>query len=139
MPYNVQGILRIGPTHTFGRRSLDYIPSNYLITLRSTKKWRLSIVPKDTNTLALAGLELEILRPGVLQCSTRPHALSVHYGLWEYGTKGTQPTYIQDQSSVLDADILNNPRNNYYGRSSNYHIELSPKHQTGEFLVLLGG
>ena len=44
-------------------------------------------------------------------------------------TKGVQP--IQDQLSVLGADILNNPRNNYYGRSSNYsqRIQLSPKHQ----------
>ena len=47
-------------THTFGRRSMDYIPSNYLITLRSTKQSRLSILPKDTNTLALAGLELTV-------------------------------------------------------------------------------
>ena len=43
-------------------------------------------------------------------------------------TKGSQP--IQDQSSVLGADILNNPRNDvlYYGRSSNYpqRIQLSP-------------
>ena len=41
----------------------------------------------------------------------------------------------KDQSSVLGADILNNPRNNYYGRSSNYpqRIQLSPKHQSGEF------
>ena len=48
-------------------------------------------------------------------------------------TKGKQP--IQDQSSVLGADILNNPRNYYYGRSSNYpqRIQLSPKHQSGEF------
>ena len=48
-------------------------------------------------------------------------------------TKGMQP--IQDQSSVLGADILNNPRNNYYGRRSNYPqgIQLSPKHQSGEF------
>ena len=29
--------------------------------------------------------------------------------------KGRQP--IQDQSSVLGADILNNPRNNYYGKA----------------------
>ena len=47
-------------THTFGRRSMDYIPSNYLITLRSTKQSRLSILPKDTNTMALAGLELMV-------------------------------------------------------------------------------
>ena len=47
-------------THTFGRRSMDYIPSNYLITLRSTKQSRLSILPKDTNTLALVGLELTV-------------------------------------------------------------------------------
>ena len=45
---------------------------------------------------------------------------------------------FQDQSPVLSgADILNNPRNNYYGtcRSSNYprRIQLSPKHQSGEF------
>ena len=39
---------------------MDYIPSNYLITLRSTKQSRLSILPKDTNTLALAGLELTV-------------------------------------------------------------------------------
>ena len=47
--------------------------------------------------------------------------------------KGRQP--IQDQSSVLGADSLNNPRNIYYGRSSNYpqRIQLSPKHQLGEF------
>ena len=51
---NVQG------THTFGRRSMDYIPSNYLITLRSTKQLRLSILPKDTNTLALEGLKLTV-------------------------------------------------------------------------------
>ena len=31
--------------------------------------------------------------------------------------KGVQP--IQDQSSVLGVDILNNPPNNYYGRSAN--------------------
>ena len=52
--------------------------------------------------------------------------------LWDK-CKGVQP--IQDQSSVLGADILNNPRNNYtYGRSSNYpqRIQLSPKHQLGE-------
>ena len=35
--------------------------------------------------------------------------------------KGRQP--IQDQSSVLGADILNNPRYNYYGRSFNYSPE----------------
>ena len=35
------------------------IPHNsYLISLRSTKQLRLSILPKDTNTLAVAGLEL---------------------------------------------------------------------------------
>ena len=47
--------------------------------------------------------------------------------------KGRQP--IQDQSSVLGADILNKPRNNYYGRSSNYpqRIQLSPNHPSGEF------
>ena len=47
-------------THTFGRRSIDFIPSNYLITPRSTKQSRLSILPMDTNTLALAGLELTV-------------------------------------------------------------------------------
>ena len=43
---------------------------------------------------------------------------------------------IQDHSSVLGADILNNPRNNYYGRSSNYpqRIQLSMKAPVlGEF------
>ena len=46
---------------------------------------------------------------------------------------GWQP--IQDQSSVLGADILKDTRNNYYGRSSKYpqHIQLSPKHQSSEF------
>ena len=39
---------------------MDYIPSNYLITLKSTKQLRLSILAKDTNTLALAGLELTV-------------------------------------------------------------------------------
>ena len=36
---------------------------------------------------------------------------------------------IQDQSSVMGADILNNQQNNYYGRSSNYpqRIQLRPK------------
>ena len=33
-----------------------YLPD----TLRSTKQLRLSILPKDTNTLALAGLELTV-------------------------------------------------------------------------------
>ena len=47
-------------THTLGRRSVDYIPSNSLITLRSTKQSRLSILPKDTNMLAQAGLELTV-------------------------------------------------------------------------------
>ena len=49
-------------TYTFGRRSMDYynIPSNYLITLRSTKQSRLNILPKDPNTLALAELELTV-------------------------------------------------------------------------------
>ena len=42
-------------THTLGECSMDYIPSNYLITLRSTKRIRLRILPKDTNMLALAG------------------------------------------------------------------------------------
>ena len=50
--------------------------------------------------------------------------------------KGRQP--IQDQSSVLGTGILNNPRSNLNGRSSNYpnypqFIQLSPKHQSGEF------
>ena len=47
--------------------------------------------------------------------------------------KERQP--IQDQSPVLCADILNNPRNNCYGKSSNYpqRIQLSPKHELGEF------
>ena len=33
------------------------------------------------------------------------------------------------------ADILNNPRNNFYGRGSKYpqRIQLAPKHQSGEF------
>ena len=35
-------------------------PSNYLIMVRSTKQLRLSILPKDTNTLALAGLEVTV-------------------------------------------------------------------------------
>ena len=52
-------------THTFGQRSMDYIPSNYLITLRSTKQLRLSILPKDTNTLALAGLKLTHQSPAL--------------------------------------------------------------------------
>ena len=43
------------PRH-IGRHSMDYVPSNYLITLRSTKQSRLGILPKDTNTLALVGL-----------------------------------------------------------------------------------
>ena len=37
---------------------MDYIPNNYLISLTSMKLLRLSILPKDTNTLAAAGLEL---------------------------------------------------------------------------------
>ena len=37
---------------------MDYIPYNYLISLRSTKQLRLSILPKHTNMLAPAGLEL---------------------------------------------------------------------------------
>ena len=41
-------------------------------------------------------------------------AAYIHIGV----TKGRQP--IQDQWSVLGADILNNLRNNYCGRSSNY-------------------
>ena len=51
-------------------------------------------------------------------------------GIMTVATKGRQP--IQDQSSLLGADILNNPRNNYYGRSSNYpqRIKLSSKHQS---------
>ena len=51
-----------------------------------------------------------------------------------YRPKGRQPC-IQDQPSVMGADILNNPQNNYYGRSSNYpeRIQLSPMHQLGEF------
>ena len=39
---------------------MDFIPSNYLITLKSTKQSKLSILPKDTNMLALAGLELMV-------------------------------------------------------------------------------
>ena len=47
-------------THTFGRRSMDYIPSNYLITLMSTKQSGLNILPNNTNTFALARLELTV-------------------------------------------------------------------------------
>ena len=53
--YNVQGILII----LDGAEWIN-IPSNYLITLRSTKQLRLSILPKGTNTLALVGLELTV-------------------------------------------------------------------------------
>ena len=50
---------------------------------------------------------------------------------WYGVITGRQP--IQDQSPVLG--ILNNPRNDYYGRRSSYpqRIPLSPKHQSGEF------
>ena len=56
-----------------------------------------------------------------------------HCGIQIVNVKERQP--IQDQSSVLGAGILNNPRNNYYGWSSKYpqRIQLSPKHQSGEF------
>ena len=41
--------------------------------------------------------------------------------------------HAMHQWSVLGADILNNPRNNYYGRSSNYsqRIQLSQKTPVG--------
>ena len=55
LPYNVQGILI-----PLDGAQWTNIPSNYLITLRSTKQLRLSILPKDTNTLALVGLELTV-------------------------------------------------------------------------------
>ena len=47
--------------------------------------------------------------------------------------KGRQ--LIHDQKlTVLGADILTDPRNNYYGRSSNkQRIQLSPKQQSFEF------
>ena len=38
----------------------------------------------------------------------------------EGDTKGRQPT--QDQLSVLSPGTLNNPQDNYYGRSSNYPL-----------------
>ena len=43
---------------------------------------------------------------------------------------GYGPATFQDKLSVLGAGILNNPRNNYYVRSSSYpqRIQLSPKH-----------
>ena len=47
-------------THTFGQRSIGYNPSNYLVTLRLMKQLRLSILPKDTKTLALMGLEHKV-------------------------------------------------------------------------------
>ena len=55
--------------------------------------------------------------------------ISIALTCWNQGRQS-----IQDQSSVLGADILNNPRN-YFGRSSNYpqRIQFSPKHQSGEF------
>ena len=46
------------------------------ISLGSTRQARFGILPKDTNTLALAGLELTTFRLWVLLCSARPHALS---------------------------------------------------------------
>ena len=55
LPYNVQGILI-----PFGPCSMDYIPINYLIPHRSSKQFRLSILPKDANTLAVAGLEIMV-------------------------------------------------------------------------------
>ena len=61
--------------HSYLWTASKYISSNYLMTLRSTKHLRQSILPKDTNTLALVGLELTVKRTWVLHCSTRPHAL----------------------------------------------------------------
>ena len=54
-------------------------------------------------------------------------------------TKRRQP--IQDQLSVLGVDVLDNLGNNNYGKSSNYsqHIQLSPKHQSRQASVLMGG
>ena len=39
---------------------------------------------------------------------------------------------------MLGADVLNNPRNNYHGRSSNYsqRVQLNPKHQRASFGAL---
>ena len=51
-----------------------YLPD----ALRSTKQLRPSILPKDTDTLALAGLELTVWWSWVLHCSTRQHVLSAH-------------------------------------------------------------
>ena len=44
----------------FGRRSMDYINNNYLNLLRSMKQLRLSILLKNTNTLATVGLEIGV-------------------------------------------------------------------------------
>ena len=59
-------------------RTLDYdIPITATrMSLRSTSQARLNILIKDTNTLALAGLELTTFRLWVLLCSAGPHALS---------------------------------------------------------------
>ena len=45
------------------------------LSLGSTRQARLCILPKDTSTLALTGLELTTFRLCVLLCSARPHAL----------------------------------------------------------------
>ena len=52
-------------THTYGRRPMDNIPSNNLITLRSTKQLRLFKYLPEGNDLAP--------RSRVLHCFTRPH------------------------------------------------------------------
>ena len=54
-------------------------------------------------------------------------------------SKGRQP--IQDQSSVLGADIFNYPRNNYYGRSSTIRnvFNWAQSISRVSFSVLFGG
>ena len=54
-----------------------YTPNNCLISLRSTKQLKLSILSKETNTLARVGLELTVQWSGVLCFSSGPHALSM--------------------------------------------------------------
>ena len=49
------------------------------ISLGSTSQARLSILPKDTNTLALTGLELTTFRLWGLLCSARPQFLALFW------------------------------------------------------------
>ena len=48
-------------TQTFGWCSMDYTPNKYLILVMSKNQMRLSILAKDTDTLAESGLEVTIL------------------------------------------------------------------------------